>query len=139
MMLTARQQQGRAGRSAALLRWSLLTLVLITLHLALMTNEHHDADDARHDGVTARSAAVAALMPGPLGDHDRPRATLNGCPVGVAILPLLLALLALAGYAFARRAATPPTRAAARPLAPPCEPPPLAAPQRRALLQVFLI
>jgi hypothetical protein len=129
--------------SAALLRWSLLTLVLITLHLALMTNEHHDEHDAAtHDGVAARLATVAALVPGslaPHGDHDNPRETLDGCPVGMAILPLLLALLALAGYAFARRAATPPIRATARPLARACEPLPLAAPQRRALLQVFLI
>lgn len=143
MGITIRHNLVRRGLSTAFLRWSLLILVLITLHLALMTTEHHEAmGDALHGeagALFAMSADLAPMPSAPHDDHNVPRNTLDGCPVGVAILPLLLALLAVASVLFSRHAtflaACQQLRRFDRILIPPS----LAAPQRRALLQVFLI
>ena len=131
------------GRAFALAPWCLLVYTLVVLHLALMTGEHHAAMGESHEfGVSTVHPVLAAsaAMPTPNhGDHDTPRNTLGGCPVGHAILPLILLLLGIFGSFFAHpRLSTTGATASARRALPPM-PPPLPGAQRRTLLQIFII
>jgi len=131
------------GRAFALAPWCLLVFTLVVLHLALMTNEYHNntAEFHRAGALTVDTVAVSMTM-SPLaahGDHDTPRNTLAGCPVGQAILPLIALLLGMAGFYFASSSIdTAGATAAVRRALPPM-PPPLSATQRRAFLQTFII
>ncbi len=133
---------GRA-RIQALAPWCLLVFALVVLHLALMTSEHHGGIGAsHHEGITAIPAALADLTAMPdhghgHSEHNAPSSTLAGCPVGQATLPLLL-LLGIVGLLFGRPAARIGGAMVATRRAP-SSPPPLAATQRRALLQIFII
>ena len=132
-----------SARLHALAPWCLLVFALVILHLALMTGEHHSATTrAERAGgmvITALSADIAVQSDHGRSDHDTPRNTLDGCPVGQATLPLLLMLLGLVGFCFRRASSETATPPAASRRVPPFFPPPLPAAQRRALLQTFII
>jgi hypothetical protein len=130
-------------RPSALARWCLVIFALVILHLALMTGEHHsDTTVAPHAGLPSSSSVPAILSLSAMpdhGEHDGPRSTLDGCPVGQAVLPLILLLLGIIGAFFAHPARSAPAVSSAVRRAPPPAPPPLPAAQRRALLQTFII
>ncbi|HEY8601886.1 MAG TPA: hypothetical protein VIL85_25895 [Thermomicrobiales bacterium] len=130
------------GRAFALAPWCLLVFTLVVLHAALMTREHHAATAGAHEpgfATVLPAPAAPVAMPTPEhGDHDTPRDTLDGCPVGQAILPLILLLFGILGPFFTRPRLSETGATAARCALPPL-PPPLPATQRRTVLQVFII
>lgn len=130
-------------RAVALAPWCLLVFALVLLHLALMTGEHHsDTAASSHAGALVGSAApatIAILAAHGHSDHDTPRSTLDGCPVGQAIPPLILLLLGIVGAFFLYPILSATAASSAVRRAPPAAPPPLLAAQRRALLQIFII
>lgn len=147
MAMTALRATHRAagGRGFALAPWCLPVFALVILHLALMTGEHHSgiaasphAGTLAVSGVPANFTMLVANSDSEHSDHDTPRNTLDGCPVGQAILPLILLLLGIIGTYFVRPIFSA-TAASATRRAPPAAPPPLPAAQRRAFLQTFII
>ena len=143
MVLILSRATTRATGRRGFAPWCLIVFALVVLHLALMTGEYHrDTAEAPHAGVPSVSAVPAVLsmiaMQGH-GEDDGPRSTLDGCPVGQAILPLILLLLGIVGAFFVYPAPSAITATGAVRRAPPAAPPPLPAAQRRALLQTFII
>lgn len=144
MMTTLRTTiSSTAVRVFGLAPWCILVFGLVLVHLALMTSEHHsEGPAAPHAGtltIDALAATTTMLATHDARGHDTPRSTLDGCPVGQALLPLLFLLFGLIWAYGARTTAN--VIAASRPVrrAPPAAPLPLPAGQRRALLQIFII
>lgn len=144
MAMTTLRATSRTARTRVfpLAPWCLLVFALVVLHLALMTGEHHsdtaEAPHARGMVVNAVAASAAMLAAHEHDGHDTPRNTLDGCPAGQAILPLLPPI-GFVGLVFARTPASAMASSAVARRPPPCVPPPLPAAQRRALLQIFII
>jgi hypothetical protein len=132
--------------------WLVCLLVLglcLTHQLFMATEQHATVIGSVHERGTLRPLGVhAALSAGPHGAPAEPgppahHTTLGECPAQRAVLPVLLAMLALAGALLALRRDRrrlvnhEHLRGWQRGLVPPALPP-LPATRRRALLQVFL-